>query len=91
MAVIFILLLLPLSFHIVILFPAEPSRPSLIKEGIGNDHFNITFVPGTYDDDREAPVGNTFYVRYRETDANGGEESWISKEPANKSILQVWH
>uniref|UniRef100_A0A183BR96 Neuroglian n=1 Tax=Globodera pallida TaxID=36090 RepID=A0A183BR96_GLOPA len=68
---------------------AEPSRPSLAKEGIGEDHFNITFVPGTFDDASGAPVGNAFFVRYRETD-DDTSAAWHEKHPTDKSTLQVW-
>jgi len=65
----------------------EPSKPSLYKEGIGDDHFNISFVPGHYDSRVGAPVGNSFYVKYRETDS--GDE-WLTKEPPPDGLtLQV--
>lgn len=50
----------------------EPSRPSLTEEGIGEDHFNISFVPGEYDDEEQRPVGNKFYARVREE----GDTDW---------------
>ena len=48
----------------------EPSRPSLTKEGIADDHFNVTFVPGTYDSNTEGPIGNSFYIKYKESDSD---------------------
>lgn len=45
----------------------DPVRPSLIHGGIGEDHFNVSFVPGTYDELTERPIGNEFYIKYRET------------------------
>ncbi|CAK5030514.1 unnamed protein product [Meloidogyne enterolobii] len=74
---------LPEALHLNI----EPSKPSLYKEGIGDDHFNISFVPGHYDSRVGAPVGNSFYVKYRETDS--GDE-WLTKEPPPDGLtLQV--
>lgn len=83
-----------LVIHIVGLFAnakpqqiaAEPSRPSLVKEGIGDDHFNLTFVPGRFEIGRDAPVGNAFAVRYREADT---DDAWLEKRPTDKSTLQV--
>lgn len=51
----------------------EPARPSLVEEGIADDHFNISFVPGEFDDDEQRPVGQTFYVKYQEE----GQSDWI--------------
>lgn len=50
----------------------EPSRPTLTENGIGDDHFNISFVPGEFDDDEQRPVGNRFYAKVREE----GETDW---------------
>ena len=83
-------LLNSLLLHFIFTFgeiTVEPTKPSLYKEGIGDDHFNISFVPGHYDARVEAPVGNSFYVKYRETDQ--GDE-WHTKEPPpDISTLQV--
>jgi hypothetical protein len=82
-----LLLLLFALFIAAIAIAVEPRQPSLYKEGIGDDHFNISFVPGRYDDRVEAPVGNSFYVKYRETDS---DDEWQSKEPPpDGSTLQV--
>lgn len=67
--------------------PVEPSRPSLLREGIGDDHFNLTFVPGQFDAGRRAPVGNAFFVRYRETGAE--DDEWQEKQPTDKTALHV--
>ncbi|KAL3085546.1 hypothetical protein niasHT_037287 [Heterodera trifolii] len=66
---------------------AEPSRPQLVKEGIGEDHFNITFVPGAFNEASGAPVGNAFLVRYREADDETAP--WQEKHPVDKSTLQL--
>lgn len=63
MILIFVILLLITS-----IFAVEPSRPDLLKEKIGEDFADIVFVPGKYDSTIKAPVGNEFYVKYREAD-----------------------
>lgn len=50
----------------------EPSRPALNEDGIGEDHFNISFIPGEFDSDEQRPVGNRFYAKVREE----GETDW---------------
>jgi hypothetical protein len=60
----------------------EPSRPTLAEDGIADDHFNISFVPGEFDDDEQRPVGNRFYARVREE----GETEWKKYEPADNSL-----
>jgi hypothetical protein len=54
----------------------EPSRPSLTEDVvIGDNHFNISFIPGDFDDEDQRPVGNRFYARVREE----GETEWKVK------------
>jgi hypothetical protein len=60
----------------------EPSRPSLTENGIGDDHFNISFIPGQFDDDEQRPVGNRFYARVREE----GDTDWKVYKPEDKSL-----
>lgn len=50
------------------IFAVEPSRPDLTKEAIGDTYFDIFFVPGRFDAEVRAPVGNQFYVKYREAE-----------------------
>ncbi|VDP22451.1 unnamed protein product [Soboliphyme baturini] len=45
--------------------PVAPAEPSLAEAGIGVDHLNVTWVPGTYDPDSPTPVGDRFYFKYR--------------------------
>uniref|UniRef100_A0A7E4W950 Neuroglian n=1 Tax=Panagrellus redivivus TaxID=6233 RepID=A0A7E4W950_PANRE len=56
-------------------YTLEPESPDLLRESIGEDHFNVTIIPGSYNDDDKRPVGNTFYIRYREV----GEDEWQTK------------
>ena len=44
---------------------AAPMPPGLAHAGIGEDHVNITWIPGTFDEDKESPVGTEHYVKYR--------------------------
>lgn len=60
----------------------EPSRPRLVEDGIGDNHFNISFVPGEFDEDEQRPVGNKFYAKVREE----GETDWKRYEPEDKSL-----
>jgi neuronal cell adhesion protein len=58
-------------------YTLEPESPDLLKESIGDDHFNVTLIPGAYDDEIKRPVGNDFYIRYRQA----GEDKWNEKRP----------
>ncbi|KAI6181170.1 Neuroglian [Aphelenchoides besseyi] len=60
----------------------EPSRPSLNEDGIGDDHFNISFVPGEYDAEEQRPVGSRFYAKVREE----GETDWKIYNPNEDSL-----
>uniref|UniRef100_A0A1I7XA91 Secreted protein n=1 Tax=Heterorhabditis bacteriophora TaxID=37862 RepID=A0A1I7XA91_HETBA len=48
----------------------DPSPPSFAEKEIGDDYINITFHPSKFDEEvrERRPVGNTFYVQYREAD-----------------------
>ncbi|KAJ1353756.1 hypothetical protein KIN20_010464, partial [Parelaphostrongylus tenuis] len=48
----------------------DPSAPSFTENEIGDDHFNITFTPSKFDEEERRPVGNTFFVEYREVDTD---------------------
>uniref|UniRef100_A0A1I7RH52 Neuroglian n=1 Tax=Bursaphelenchus xylophilus TaxID=6326 RepID=A0A1I7RH52_BURXY len=63
-------------------FQLEPARPSLIEEGIADDHFNISFVPGEFDEDEQRPVGQKFYVKYREE----GQTEWNEQKPVGTAL-----
>lgn len=65
-----------------VIVAVEPSRPDLNKEAIGDDHFNVSFIPGKYDPEKMAPVGNSFYIKYREA----GESDWNVKKPSGDSL-----
>lgn len=65
------------SLLFLTIFAVEPESPDLLKESIGNDHFNVTLIPGAYDDEDQRPVGNDFYIRYRQA----GEDKWSEKRP----------
>ena len=71
------MLILGYLYTILIVFAVEPEQPDLLKESIGDDHFNVTLIPGSYHDDEQKPVGNDFYIRYREF----GEDEWQTKHP----------
>lgn len=43
----------------------DPSRPSLTPLGIGENNFNVSFVPGEYDDEEQRPVGQRFFAKVR--------------------------
>uniref|UniRef100_A0A914YY31 Fibronectin type-III domain-containing protein n=1 Tax=Panagrolaimus superbus TaxID=310955 RepID=A0A914YY31_9BILA len=60
----------------------EPESPDLLKESIGDDHFNVTLIPGAYDDEIKRPVGNDFYIRYRQA----GEDTWNEKRPESDQL-----
>uniref|UniRef100_A0AC34QKD9 Neuroglian n=1 Tax=Panagrolaimus sp. JU765 TaxID=591449 RepID=A0AC34QKD9_9BILA len=63
-------------------YTLDPETPDLLKESIGDDHFNVTLIPGAYDDDSKRPVGSDFYIRYREF----GEDEWQTKHPDNDEL-----
>ncbi|EYC43658.1 hypothetical protein Y032_0485g2327 [Ancylostoma ceylanicum] len=48
----------------------DPSTPSFVENEIGDDHFNVTFSPSKFDEEERRPVGNTFFVQYREADTD---------------------
>ncbi|KAK6751482.1 hypothetical protein RB195_003089 [Necator americanus] len=50
----------------------DPSTPSFFENEIGDDYFNVTFSPSKFDEEERRPVGNTFFVQYREADT----EEW---------------
>jgi len=84
--------LLPLAVPLLLLasllvhpsFAEDPLQPDLLKDAIGDDHFNISFVPGKFDPTKQLPVGNAFYVRYREP----GEEEWkVVYYPNNPIVI----
>lgn len=50
----------------------EPARPTLEEQGISDDHFNVSFVPGDFNPDEQRPVGNAYFVKYREE----GDSEW---------------
>lgn len=50
---------------LISIFAEEPAPPSLVREAIGEDYINVSFVPGEYHDDEPSPVGNSYYVRYK--------------------------
>jgi neuronal cell adhesion protein len=66
------------------LIAVEPSRPVLQEQAISEDHFNVSFVPGDFNADEQRPVGNTFYVKYRED----GDTEWQVK-PASGDSLEL--
>jgi hypothetical protein len=53
-------------------FAEDPVVPQLVREGIGDDYINVSFVPGDYRPDDPRPVGNSFFVRYRPE----GDDDW---------------
>ena len=71
---------------IKLLFAADPVPvvPSLKSQGIGEDHVNVSFIPGDYDEADPRPVGNGFLVRYR----HEGEDDWQTKQPDDQ-LLEV--
>lgn len=71
------MLILGYLYTIFVVFAVEPETPDLLKESIGDDHFNVTLIPGSYNDEEQRPVGNDFYIRYREF----GEDEWQTKRP----------
>lgn len=71
MTVIGWLLLLGLEFFVIV--AVDPTTPDIAKGGIGDDHFNVSFIPGKFDPEKQGPVGNTFHIKYRES----GDSDWI--------------
>ncbi|KAK0428574.1 hypothetical protein QR680_010881 [Steinernema hermaphroditum] len=65
-----------------ILTDLEPEVPVLLEGGIGEDHINVTFVPGEFNRDANRPVGNTHYVKYRPE----GEEEWQVAKPEQDNL-----
>lgn len=61
------------SFDVVV----EPVRPNLEVEEIGDNFVNVTFIPGTFDTEKQTPVGNTFYVKYRENEDHNWQVNYI--------------
>lgn len=68
------LFILTVTFVVI---AVEPESPDLLKESIADDHFNVTLIPGAYDDEIKRPVGNDFYIRYREA----GDDKWNEQHP----------
>uniref|UniRef100_A0A1I7YN72 Neuroglian n=1 Tax=Steinernema glaseri TaxID=37863 RepID=A0A1I7YN72_9BILA len=64
----------------------EPEVPNLLESGIGDDHINVTFLPGEFNRDANRPVGNSHYVKYR---AEGEEEWQVAKPEADKLDVSV--
>ncbi|KAI1726468.1 fibronectin type III domain-containing protein [Ditylenchus destructor] len=60
----------------------DPSTPELVKDDIGDDYFNVSFIPGKFDPEKQAPVGNLFHIKYRES----GDSDWMTKEPKDDSL-----
>ncbi|VDO34696.1 unnamed protein product [Haemonchus placei] len=52
------------------LYSVDPSTPSFVENEIGDNYFNVTFTPSKFDDEERRPVGNTFFVEYREADTD---------------------
>ncbi|KAH7725433.1 fibronectin type III domain protein [Aphelenchoides avenae] len=60
----------------------EPARPTLEEQGISDDHFNVSFVPGDFNPDEQRPVGNAYFVKYREE----GDSEWQKKHATGDSL-----
>uniref|UniRef100_A0A914XRJ3 Fibronectin type-III domain-containing protein n=1 Tax=Plectus sambesii TaxID=2011161 RepID=A0A914XRJ3_9BILA len=56
-----------------------PTVPQLHESGVGDDHINVTWNPGSYDEQRPQPVGNAHYIKFR---PHGGDE-WESVHPVD--------
>ncbi|VDP12796.1 unnamed protein product [Heligmosomoides polygyrus] len=61
---------------------ANPSPPSFEENEIGDNFFNVTFTPSAFDDEERLPVGNTFFVEYREVDT----EEWKQVPQADEDL-----
>lgn len=62
-----------LTFGSIAAIPVDPSTPELVKDDIGDDYFNVSFIPGKFDPEKQAPVGNLFHIKYRES----GDSDWM--------------
>uniref|UniRef100_A0A914CE69 Neuroglian n=1 Tax=Acrobeloides nanus TaxID=290746 RepID=A0A914CE69_9BILA len=60
----------------------DPVVPQLVREGIGDDYINVSFVPGDYRPDDPRPVGNSFFVRYRPE----GDDDWHTKQSKDDEL-----
>lgn len=58
-------------------FSEHPTVPQLFESGVGDDHINVTWNPGAYDEEKPKPVGNDHYVKYRRLGGN----DWNSVHP----------
>lgn len=54
-----------------------PARPGLKTAGVGEDHVNVTWVPGTFDEDDPKPIGDDHYIKYRVK----GADAWEREDP----------
>ncbi|CAJ0572045.1 unnamed protein product, partial [Mesorhabditis spiculigera] len=60
-----------------------PETPHVRAERIGNDHFNVSFVPGAFDEKDRRPVGNSYQIQIKED----GTEEWKTIEPDDRDSL----
>jgi hypothetical protein len=64
----------------------EPVAPGLEESGVGTDYVKITWIPGTFEDEDDQPVGTEHYVKYRVK----GAKDWQTAEPKDGNLtLQV--
>ncbi|CAJ0929223.1 unnamed protein product, partial [Mesorhabditis belari] len=62
-----------------------PETPFVRAERVGEDHFNVSFQPGAFDERDRRPVGNSYKIQIRED----GSEDWKTHDPENKDSLQT--
>lgn len=51
--------------------------PGLKSAGVGEDHVNITWIPGEFDEEEKAPIGDEHYIKYRVK----GADAWERADP----------
>lgn len=61
------------------LLSEKPTVPKLQENGVGDDHINVTWSPGAYDETKPQPVGSSHYIKYR---PYGGDE-WETVHPVD--------
>lgn len=47
------------------MFSVAPEPPTAVEAGIGEDHFNVTWIPGKFNPENNKPLGTDHYVEYR--------------------------
>ncbi len=69
------------SFKILV----DPGVPSFDETAIGDNYFNISYKPASFDQQERQPVGTTFAVEYKEQ----GADDWKEVPQHGKFIISL--